>query len=243
MNDRVQHYSRKGQTLSPIRPSQEFPNFRACLWCPIHQTDLWSFCSTYEPTEFPSISSEGKHSPRYDRAKSFPISVRAFGVPYIKPTFGVFALPMSRPSFPLFRARANTLPDTTEPKVSRFRACLWCPHIPKRPTEFLLYLQADEVAHNSERLCNLPATNERPSSPLFRARANTLPDTTEPRVSQFPCVPLVSLYPATDLASFCSTCKPMKSIHIPKAFAISLQAMSEQVFEQPETATEFFIIR
>ena len=45
-----------------------------------------------------------------------------------------------------------------KPKTADFRVCLWCPHTSKRPLEFLLYLQADEVAHYSESLCNLPAT-------------------------------------------------------------------------------------
>ena len=129
MNDRVQHYSRKGQTLSPIRPSQEFPNFRACLWCPIHQTDLWSFCSTYEPTEFPSISSEGKHSPRYDRAKSFPISVRAFSVPIHQTDLVSFCSSNEPTEFPSISSegkhsprydRAKSFPISCVPLVSPY---------------------------------------------------------------------------------------------------------------------------
>ena len=70
---------------------------------PLYKTDLWSFCSTYEPTEFPTIPSEGKHSPRYDRAKSFPISVRAFGVPIHQTDLWSFCStckPMKSPTIP-----------------------------------------------------------------------------------------------------------------------------------------------
>ena len=86
-----------------------------------------------------TIPEKVKHSPRYDRAKSFSISVRAFGVPLYKTDlwsfcstyepmkspqfrkgFAISLQPMSRPSFPLFPKRSNTLPNTTEPKVSLF---------------------------------------------------------------------------------------------------------------------------
>ena len=156
MSHRVSHYSRKGQTLSPIRPSQKFLNSVRAYGLPIHQIDLVSFCSTDEPTEFLTIP---------------------------------------------------------------------------------------------ESLCNFPATDERGSSPLFPKRSNPLPDTTEPKVSQFPCVPMVSLYIKPTLRVFALPAsrpsftpirtkgKPSprydraKVSQIPKGSAISLRTISERVFE------------
>ena len=112
MSDRVPHYSERGQTLSPIRPSQKFSDFVRAFGVPIYQNDLASFCSTCKPMK--SI-----HIP-----KAFAISLQ----------------PMSD-RVSLYFERGQTLPPIRpSQKFPKFRACLWCPHTSKRPCEFLLYL-------------------------------------------------------------------------------------------------------
>ena len=83
----------------------------------------------------------------------------------------------------------------TKADESLFISCKPCKsiYIRKSLASFCVPCKAESLSI-SETAYNPPAPDERGSFTLFRARANTLPDTTEPRVSRFPCVPLVSQY-------------------------------------------------
>ena len=84
----------------------------------------------------------------------------------------------------------------TKADESLFISCKPCKsiYIRKSLASFCVPCKAESLSISPKRLAISLLSMSRPSSPLFRARANTLPDTTEPRVSRFPCVPLVSQY-------------------------------------------------